>query len=950
MLTLFPRIWSTIRPLPPAFMLLLLAGPLARADQSITLRSGNGAIGSQDAQVRFLAYGKTGAVTPAAQDFTTVQTGTFAYVDTPYPTYVKSLPSDPLANWLGTTKSLSPGSALYAIPFTVTDPIIAAASLDLGYSVDNAINGVYINGMPLSNNVQDGDYHGEYYVLRSDIASLLIPNSVNWLYLNVTDGGGFSGLIFSANITTQGAAPGAPTITPAQGGNTGQVSVRIIASGFQPGATLSLTSAGNPIPGTNVTVVSPNILTATIDLSGAAPGVDTVTITNPGGSPVVLTDAFTVLEGGAASLQISKVGNAAVAGYNETFFITVTNTGSVDSGVTPVDELLEPWFTFVASSPQPAAIQSETNPLVTNVSSNYDWSLEWDLPNIGAGESVTIPYTVLLNPDFPSGGTVHGTSCLDPYRIQIADDFKVCILAASISCLKSLKSFDPRTVLKTCAFEMGFCPALRVIQSAYALDKCSQVTHQSRSSKDPNDITGPGGYGPQGWFIPKPPFQYSLAFSNDSTATKSATNVYLIDNFDTSRFDLSTLAIGAVLIGNSSFAPSSMPLSAKAISKDIDLRPGQNLLVRVNASVDLATGIVNVSLLTLDPGTGLTPADPTVGFLAPGAGGSVLFTVQPKSGLTTGMALQDQGSVIFDNNDPIATPVWTNTIDITSPISHVIALPSTEPGLKFHVSWTGNDAGSGIQSYTIYVSDDGGPFTPWLQNTQGVSATYAGKLHHTYAFYSIAADYVGNEESAKTRADAHTKVKPVAKTLLTASKRSAPFGSPVHFVAEVQAPASDPAPAGAVDFYNAGSHLIGKQMLRNGKATIVTSALPAGKHRITAVYAGDAVFPASDSEPIEVSIAKLKPEIKLKASANPAAAGSPVMFQAEVSGAKAAPAGTVVFYVNGKQAARRTLLKSVASYSTRFAQPGTHSVKAVYEGSSEYAEETSRVVEEKIVQ
>ena len=64
----------------------------------------------------------------------------------------------------------------------------------------------------------------------------------------------------------------------------------------------------------------------------------------------------------------------------------------------------------------------------------------------------------------------------------------------------------------------------------------------------------------------------------------------------------------------------------------------------------------------------------------------------------------------------------------------------------FLVSWSGTDANgeSGLASYNIYVSDDGGPFQLWLGNTTLTSATYNGQPGHTYAFYSIAMDNAGN--------------------------------------------------------------------------------------------------------------------------------------------------------------------------------------------------------------
>jgi hypothetical protein len=113
--------------------------------------------------------------------------------------------------------------------------------------------------------------------------------------------------------------------------------------------------------------------------------------------------------------------------------------------------------------------------------------------------------------------------------------------------------------------------------------------------------------------------------------------------------------------------------------------------------------------------------------------------------------------VVFDANAPINTPTWANTFDTTSPVSHVSASPS-QSGSIFTVQWSGTDIGSGIQNFTIYVSDDGSSFVPWLSQTAATSSSYNGQVGHTYGFYSIAQDLVGNIEPAKTSAEATTQV------------------------------------------------------------------------------------------------------------------------------------------------------------------------------------------------
>ncbi len=136
----------------------------------------------------------------------------------------------------------------------------------------------------------------------------------------------------------------------------------------------------------------------------------------------------------------------------------------------------------------------------------------------------------------------------------------------------------------------------------------------------------------------------------------------------------------------------------------------------------------------------------------------MFFTVTPKHGLPTDTQVQNQASVIFDVNPPIPTPTWTNTLDNTPPASHVVALPATEISTSFTIQWTGTDVGSGVQDFTIYVSDNGGPFAALLSNTPVTSATFTGQTGHVYGFHSIARDLVGGVEAAKSAAETATQV------------------------------------------------------------------------------------------------------------------------------------------------------------------------------------------------
>ena len=132
--------------------------------------------------------------------------------------------------------------------------------------------------------------------------------------------------------------------------------------------------------------------------------------------------------------------------------------------------------------------------------------------------------------------------------------------------------------------------------------------------------------------------------------------------------------------------------------------------------------------------------------------------------------------MVFDTNAPLSTNTASNTIDAGAPTSSVNPLPATTATTAFTVGWSGQDdaGGSGIASFNIFVSDNGGPFTPFLTNTTTTSATFTGQVGHTYSFYSVATDNVGNVQPTPTAGQATTKLVPLDTTPPTSSVNALP--------------------------------------------------------------------------------------------------------------------------------------------------------------------------------
>jgi CSLREA domain-containing protein len=290
-------------------------------------------------------------------------------------------------------------------------------------------------------------------------------------------------------------------------------------------------------------------------------------------------------------------------------------------------------------------------------------------------------------------------------------------------------------------------------------------------SVDPNDKTGPGGVGNSRFVTSLQKFGYNIAFENQASATAPAQQVTITDQLDATNLDLSTFALGPMSFGSFTILP---PPGQNHYIGGLDLRPAQNLEVKVQASLNKSTGLVTWVFQSIDPTTGQLTTNPSAGFLPPDVNppagmGAVVFSVQPKPAIATNTATCNQGKVVFDFNAAINTPTWCNTFDNTPPVSHVATLPVTETSASFLVQWSGTDVGVGIFGYSIYVSDNAGPFSAFQTNTTTTSAMFTGQLGHTYGFYSIATDLLGNVEGSKTSAEATTTVTSPCATDISSS-------------------------------------------------------------------------------------------------------------------------------------------------------------------------------------
>jgi RHS repeat-associated protein len=275
---------------------------------------------------------------------------------------------------------------------------------------------------------------------------------------------------------------------------------------------------------------------------------------------------------------------------------------------------------------------------------------------------------------------------------------------------------------------------------------------------DPNDITGPEGFGEKEWINAEQPLYYAIHFENEPTATAPAQQVLITQTLDSDlnpySFRLEDFGWGDIYVD--------VPDNTAFYINRLDLRDTKGYMVDVVASIDITTHKAFWSFTTIDPATGEIPEDPNIGFLPinaelnKGLGeGFVSYSVNPDDDAPTGTVIDAEATIVFTTQEPIDTPAIFNTLDMQAPESHVEANNngSTIATAQFVIRWSGSDVGSAIAGYSLYVSDNGSDYTLWLDNTTLNEATFVGEAGHSYSFYSIATDNAGNKEAAPEKAD-----------------------------------------------------------------------------------------------------------------------------------------------------------------------------------------------------
>ena len=229
------------------------------------------------------------------------------------------------------------------------------------------------------------------------------------------------------------------------------------------------------------------------------------------------------------------------------------------------------------------------------------------------------------------------------------------------------------------------------------------------TSWDPNEMCGPQGVGEQHYIAGEQTIGYTIMFENKAEAGDAAYRVRISDVLDEEVFDVSTVRFGGTSHDGVGYNWK-MTRDGNRLSWDIE---GIELPPNVNA---------------------------------PEGEGFVTFTVGLKPGLADGTVIRNKAEIIFDKNFPIETNEYTNTLDLTAPVTTMSEANYDTANQLIVINCSSYDAASGVDSYQLFVSKDGGDYTCDGQFPDQVFYNVPAGDGATYSFYVLAIDRVGNAE------------------------------------------------------------------------------------------------------------------------------------------------------------------------------------------------------------
>lgn len=291
-------------------------------------------------------------------------------------------------------------------------------------------------------------------------------------------------------------------------------------------------------------------------------------------------------------------------------------------------------------------------------------------------------------------------------------------------------------------------------------DNLGEKQTQIVTSFDPNEMYGPLGFGNDRYVRPKDVLDYSIAFENVDTALAAAQVVNIYDTLDKTIYDLQSLSFLEVKVGDKLFTT---PTNRKEFTANYDLRPEVPYIVRLNARLDTAAGVVHWQFITLDTLINNMPDDPYAGFLPPNivppiGEGRVSFSVRLQPSIQDNTAVTNKAHIYFDDNASIVTNDWQNKTDGAAPNSSVTGYSQVSDS-SFWLFVNNQDVLCGANYYVLMRSVNNRPYQA-LMLGQEDSVLIGGYPDTAYRFYTIGVDMLGNMEQKAPVPEATVTLQP----------------------------------------------------------------------------------------------------------------------------------------------------------------------------------------------
>jgi hypothetical protein len=715
----------------------------------------------------------------------------------------------------------------------------------------------------------------------------------------------------TAAFSTSALIAGGHSITVSYAGDgnySASTSNALTQTVHQSATTSTVVSSANP------SVYSQNV-TFTATVAAVAPGAGTPTGT------VTFLDGTTTLGTGMLSGGTATYSTTALALGNHS--ITIRYSGDTNFTTSTSSTLVQ----TVNKDGTTTAVVSSANPSVYGQAVTFTATVAAAAPGTGTptGTVTFLDGTATLATVNLSGGTAAFTTsslAVTSHSITARYNASTTFTGSTSSALTQVVSQDGVTAT--------------VVSSANPSVFGQKVTFTVTVS-----AAAPGAGTPSG----------TVTFLDGTTTLGTASLSGGSASFSTTKLAVGTHSITVTYAGSTNFTSGTSGALSQVVSQDASA-------TTVTSSVDPSAYGQKVTFTA------------TVTAVAPGAGtptGSVTFldgtttlgtgtlNSSGKATLATTALLAGNHSITVsyggDGNFTVSTSsVLTQTVNEANTTATVKS--STNPtvfgqSVTFTATVAAVSPGAGTPTGTVTFLDG--------TTTLGTGTLSAGKATFSTSVlavgsHSISVSYAGDGNFNASTSAALIQTVSMASSTTTVATSVSPsvFGQSVTFTATVAAKSPGAgSPTGMVTFLD-GTTTLGTVALSGGTATYTTPALAVGGHSITAQYSGDGNFTASTSSAKTQTVNADTTATSVMSSANPSVVNQSVTFTATVTAnapGSGVPGGTVTFKDGSKTLGASTLnAAGQATFTISTLALGSHSITAVYGGSTSYKTSTSTVL------